>query len=65
MKEKYIIVKCEELDDQWECDCDRTVIKVVEDYKPYYCFGYEIWLILSDGSVKLVKEYCKGKRKRS
>lgn len=65
MKEKYIIVKCEELDDQWECDCDRTVIKVVEDYKPYYYFGYEIWLILPDGSVKLVKEYDKGKRKRS
>lgn len=54
---KYIIVECEELSDAWECDCDRTVKKVVEDCEPYWSFGYEIWLILSDGSVKLVKEY--------
>lgn len=55
--ERYIIVECEELNDAWECDCDRTVKRVVEDYKPYWSFGYEIWLILPDGSVKLVKEY--------
>lgn len=33
---KYLIVKCEELSDQYECDADRTPMVLVDDWKKWY-----------------------------
>lgn len=42
---KYLIMKCEELNDQYECDADRTPITMTDNWKtwykdnnPNYCF---------------------------
>ena len=55
---KYLIVKCEELNDQWECDAYRTPVyicdKIPNKYKGY---GYEHYEIHPNGSLKLVKDY--------
>ena len=53
----YLVVKCDELCDQYECDADRTPICVTKNYKSYNRPGYEIYAILSDGKLKLIKEY--------
>ena len=33
---KYLIIKCEELGDQWECDANRTPITMTNDWKAWY-----------------------------
>ena len=53
----YLIVKCEDLSDQYECDADRTPLCVVEDYLPYFKRGYEIYAINADGSLTLEKDH--------
>lgn len=53
---KYLIVKCKELGDQWECDADRTPIKMVDDYSEYGV-GYEVYELQNDNSFKLIKDY--------
>lgn len=54
-----IIVKCEELDDQFECDANRTLISYLKSSKELedknYNFLYEVYLINKDGSIKLDK----------
>lgn len=55
MKE-YLIVKCVELGDQWECDADRTPLRMVNDYSKYG-LGYEVWERKEDGSFKCIKDY--------
>lgn len=55
--EGYLVVKCEELSDQYECDADRTPICITKNYKPYDDYGYEIYEIMSDGKLKLIKDY--------
>lgn len=55
---KYLIVKCEELDDGWECDARRTPMYITDNWKkkrPKYPF--EVYEILSSGSLKLIKHY--------
>lgn len=55
---KYLIVKCEELLDGWECDASRTPMYVTNDWKqnrPKYRF--EVYEIRSSGSLKLIKHY--------
>ena len=54
---KYLIVKCEELGDQWECDADRTPVCMTDDYEKFNKWGYEIYELLPHGGFKLVKEY--------
>lgn len=54
---KYLIIKCKELGDQWECDADRTPICITDDFDKFYQFGYEIYEILDNGTFKLIKEY--------
>jgi len=54
---KYLIVECNELGDQWECDADRTPICVVDDYTNYNKYGYEIHLINEDGTLKKIRDY--------
>lgn len=33
---KYLIVKCEELDDQWECDANRKPITMTDNWQEWY-----------------------------
>lgn len=54
---KYLIVKCEELNDQYECDANRIPICILDDYEKYNRFGYEIYAIKDNGSLKLIKNY--------
>ena len=54
---KYLIVKCDELGDQWECDADRQPVCITEEKKRYERFGYEIYEIFEDGYLKLIQEY--------
>lgn len=32
----YLIMRCDELSDQWECDADRTPIAIVDDWKKWF-----------------------------
>ena len=49
---KYLIVKCEPLNDGWECDANRTPITMVDDWrqwekdsKPQYDYSFLLYLI--------------------
>lgn len=54
---KYLVVECNELGDQWECDADRKPICLVEDYSQYNKRGYEIYEIKKDGTLDLIRNY--------
>ena len=54
---KYLIIKCTALNDQWECDADRTPVCITDDFNKYNQYGYEIYKICDDGTFKLMKEY--------
>lgn len=58
---KYLIVKCEPLDDQWECDCNRDPICIVDNWSKYVSNRddefFDVWEIKDDGKLKLVKEW--------
>ena len=53
---KYLIVKCEELGDQWECDADRTPICMTDDYSTYG-LGYEVYELTPENEFHCIKEY--------
>lgn len=55
---EYLIVKCEELSDQYECDCNRIPLKMVDDYSSYG-YGYEVYKLNKDNTFQLIKEYDK------
>ena len=55
---KYLIVECHKLGDQWECDADRTPICITENPSEYGV-GYEVWKILSDGTLEKIRGYDK------
>ena len=57
----YLIMKCDELNDQFECDADRTPITLTEDWqkwfteeRPDYCFEVHEF---KDGKFECVKDY--------
>ena len=53
-------MKCEELNDQYECDAYREPLCVIyEDTIPnkYKQYGYEIYEIFDNGSLVLRQEY--------
>lgn len=56
----FLIMKCEPLNDQYECEADRTPLCVVQrndipkEYKKYY---YEIYEILSNGLIVKISNY--------
>jgi hypothetical protein len=55
---KYLIIECEELDDQWECDATRTPLLMTNDISKWeHRMGYEIYEVCSNGALKLVKGY--------
>lgn len=59
---EYLIIECNELGDQWECDADRTPICITEDPSKYGV-GYEVWKILDDGTLEKIKDYKKALEK--
>ena len=54
----YLIVKCKELDDQWECDCDRTPMCLTDDLSSWNSNGadyyYEVYEVQPDGALTLI-----------
>jgi hypothetical protein len=58
--DKILIVLCKPLDDQWECDCERTPSMIVDKtiakkyYNKYY---YEWYAIKSNGALHLIKNW--------
>jgi hypothetical protein len=54
-KVMYLIVKCTELMDQFECDYDREPLKVVSDYTPYDKKGFEIYEISTSGALTCIR----------
>ena len=55
---KYLIIKCDELSDEWECDAYREPICMTDDYSKYG-YGYEVYELQSDSTFKLIKDYDK------
>jgi len=53
---KYLIVKCEELGDQWECDANRTPVCMTDDYSTYG-IGYEVYKLTSENEFRRIKDY--------
>ncbi len=57
----YLVIECEELNDQYECDADRKPVCLTCDYPDEYNrVGYEIYEVLDDNTFKLIKEYTQG-----
>lgn len=54
---QYLIIKCDELGDQWECDANRTPICLTDDYSKYWILGYEVYEVLPNNRFKLIKDY--------
>lgn len=56
----YLIMKCEELNDGWECDANRTPLAVVSDWKYFIKLNpldsYEVYQIVGE-SLELIKRY--------
>lgn len=56
----FLIMKCEPLDDQWECDANRIPLMVTADWHaniPKDCY-FEVWEINDDGQIgKCIKDY--------
>lgn len=52
----YLIMKCSELSDQFECDALREPFCLTEDPKQYG-YGFEIYEVKSNNTFELVKEY--------
>ena len=54
---KYLIIKCEALSDQYECDAQRTPICVIDDYTAYDKYGYDIYRIQNDGGLEKIRDW--------
>ena len=62
MRNTYVIVKCEELSDQFECDADRIPLLVLvnvqpEELKKFKKYGYEIYVATAGGTLKKIQRY--------
>lgn len=59
---KYLIVKCEPLSDQYECDCDREPMFLVDDWndwieKNHPTYWFEVYKFADSEKAELIKEY--------
>lgn len=56
---KYLIVKCDELGDQFECDADRTPMYMTDDWMNNYPkdYRFEVWELLENGTFECIKDY--------
>ena len=57
----YLIVKCEELNDQYECDADRTPITLTENWGAWFSevtpdYAFEVYE-LRDNEFVRIKDY--------
>ena len=57
----YLIVKCEPLGDQWECDANRTPITITDDWHTWYNknnpqYMFEVYEFINQ-QFQIVKEY--------
>ena len=57
----YLIVKCEELNDQYECDADHTPITLTEDWGAWFNeimpeYTFEVYEVRDNGFMR-IKEY--------
>ena len=62
MRNTYVIVKCQELSDQFECDAYRTPLLVLvnvqpEELKKFKKYGYEIYIASNSGTLKKIQSY--------
>ena len=62
MRNTYVIVKCEELSDQFECDAYRIPLLVLvnvqpEELKKFKKYGYEIYVTTTGGTLKKIQRY--------
>lgn len=56
----YLICEARPLADQWECDAAIIPERIVDDWRTTSLDEtkyYEIWKILEDGSLALIKEW--------
>ena len=56
---KYLIVKCIPLNDGWECDADRKVYLVTDNWKKALPKKglFEVYEISNNGKLHLIKDY--------
>lgn len=59
---KYLIVKCEPLSDQYECDCDREPMFLVDDWKDWVeknhpTYWFEVYKFVDEEEAVLEKAY--------
>lgn len=60
---RYLIMKCEELGDQWECDAARSPITMTDNWKDWYDkthpdYWFEVYKYdEQEGEFTLIKEY--------
>lgn len=55
---KYLIVKCEELSDGWECDANRIPVCITDDWRKIELdYPFEVYKILPSGFLTLIKDY--------
>lgn len=59
---KYLIVKCTELDDQFECDCNREPMFLVDDWKDWFnknrpTYQFEVYKFVDGNEATLEKTY--------
>ena len=56
----YLIIKCYDLDDPYECDAYREPVCLSDSYEQYNRYGFEVYEVLDDGTFKLVKDFRTG-----
>lgn len=56
----YLIIKCYDLDDPYECDARRYPICLSSSYDEYNRYGFEVYKVLEDNTFALVKEFTDG-----
>lgn len=59
---KYLIVKCEPLSDQYECDCDRKPMFLVDDWADWFeknhpTYPFEVYKCVDEEEATLEKAY--------
>lgn len=59
---KYLIVKCTELNDQYECDADREPMFLVDDWKDWFnknhsTYQFEVYKFVDGNEATLEKTY--------
>ena len=54
---KYLIVKCEPLYDQYECDCDRTPLYMTDDWQQEKDYRFEVYELKPNNTFECIKDW--------